>query len=393
MMPGLPQKFRLARGRALPRVLFVTDEEKLKIAVNDPQGVTALLKYLETQKDQVGNPHGVSRVQTTGLGALAVVQQVRADLAKATYEGVVLLGGYDVVPSLTVDCLSPGATALRSQDDDNFTVWCDDRYGDVDGDTVPELPVSRVPDGHDFGLMCKALSAPACPAQAQGQSLATFVGDGGIYGLRSRFVDFAAVVFNGLTPLAMAEARPFMLGDRLPDSRDPHYLVLHGKREDNSVFFGRVGPNQSVEAVSFAELPDALDGSLVLSGCCWGALIVEEPADLGNIDQGVTARLSVNSLALRALELGACAWIGHTGLQHTPEDEAGNPNTENNLARPMHALILTHYIVNGKPPAKALFDAKNDYVDQMPHGVFDSDWHCAAESKTFLQTTCLGLGW
>ena len=68
-----------------------------------------------------------------------------------SFDGVVLVGGPDIVPMLRLDTLSPdlrptfGGRVLDREDD--FFVWSDDLYGDLDGDGFPEVAVSRVPDG------------------------------------------------------------------------------------------------------------------------------------------------------------------------------------------------------------------------------------------------------
>jgi hypothetical protein len=57
----------------------------------------------------------------------------------------------------------------------------------------------------------------------------------------------------------------------------------------------------------------------------------------------------------------------------------------------MHSAFWRHYL-DGKAPARALFDAKIEYVGGMPHkqsGVSAQ----AIEYKILRQYTCLGLGW
>jgi hypothetical protein len=78
-----------------------------------------------------------------------------------TIEGVVLLGGDDVLPAQRLDALDPGLrSSLSSRSDpDNFIVWSDDIYGDRDGDGLPELPVSRIPDGKASRFLFAAIKA------------------------------------------------------------------------------------------------------------------------------------------------------------------------------------------------------------------------------------------
>jgi len=57
-----------------------------------------------------------------------------------------------------VAALPPSIQAdLRLNDDaDDFLVWSDDGFGDIDGDRMPEIPVSRVPDGRTANLLLRA---------------------------------------------------------------------------------------------------------------------------------------------------------------------------------------------------------------------------------------------
>src|SRR3546814_15732065 len=65
--------------------------------------------------------------------------------------GVVILGGYSVIPALSVDTLPPRIRrqieTARPADPDTYGVWSDDPYGDLAGRGAPALPVYRIPDG------------------------------------------------------------------------------------------------------------------------------------------------------------------------------------------------------------------------------------------------------
>ena len=83
--------------------------------------------------------------------------------------GIIIVGGYDVVPSLQLNVLSDALlneieNDPESQDEewdvDDFIVWSDDIYGDKKGSILPDLPVSRIPDGKNSSLVLTALQAP-----------------------------------------------------------------------------------------------------------------------------------------------------------------------------------------------------------------------------------------
>jgi hypothetical protein len=57
----------------------------------------------------------------------------------------------------------------------------------------------------------------------------------------------------------------------------------------------------------------------------------------------------------------------------------------------MHRAFWKHYAA-GRAPARALLDAKIDYIAGMPHGR-QSAAQTAIEFKILRQYTCLGLGW
>ena len=57
----------------------------------------------------------------------------------------------------------------------------------------------------------------------------------------------------------------------------------------------------------------------------------------------------------------------------------------------MHEAFWRRYN-QGAPPAKALFQAKIDYINGMPHGRSKPN-DLAVEYKILRQYTCLGLGW
>jgi hypothetical protein len=150
---------KLGGGRDLSDLLFVTDTAKLARNIGREEAARAL--RMISDGAQCFEIDGMDQPETA----------VRRQLAKGAHKGVVIVGGYDVVPSQRVDVLD---AALRAQiprkaiieDRDEFIVWSDDVWGDIDGENMPDLPVSRIPDARFPNLVFKALSADKPPETA-----------------------------------------------------------------------------------------------------------------------------------------------------------------------------------------------------------------------------------
>src|SRR5262249_44568549 len=124
---------------------------------------------------------------------------IREELFRSQAEGVVILGGYDVLKALRYDTIPP---AIRQQlgggteDSDDFVVWSDQAYGDRDGDMMGEVPVSRIADGRSSELVKRALGATASTPQKQR------------FGLRNHARPFADPIFSnvlGAEPILVSE--------------------------------------------------------------------------------------------------------------------------------------------------------------------------------------------
>jgi hypothetical protein len=364
---------RVANGRTLPRLLFVTSKEALarNIGVRESEHV---LQALRSQNvllfDQV--PAGIGDSQKA---AALVREQLRNN---PEVQGVVLLGSYDVIPSQRLDCLPP---SLRSKvagngDADNFIVWSDDIYGDTDGDFLPELPVSRIPDGNRAQLIFAAI-------QASGAS----VGGGVRSGVRNIARPFADGVFRnlpGTEELWISRPQTFDSLPRFYLSGDQVYIMLHGDYADSSRFWGEETPSNR-EAVNISNLP-AKSGAVVFTGCCWGALTVNTPA--GRVENGRSfgQKSADDSLAMTFLARGAVAFVGCTGSHYSPLQPPFKF-----FGGPMHEAFWNAY-TNLRSPAAALFEAKLRYLEGMPHGQTSINSQ-AIEYKILRQYTCLGLGW
>ena len=156
--------------------------------------------------------------------------------ADPSLKGVVLVGGYDVVPAQLLDCLPSDLRKELPQDvadADNFRVWSDDVYGDVDGNGIPELPVTRIPDGRSSQLVFAALNSNPSSHDATR------------FGIRNVQRPAADNVFNLLTGSSpMLQSGPIDL-DKPPIFKlnaDSAYMWLHGAFYDPSTFWAGFEP-------------------------------------------------------------------------------------------------------------------------------------------------------
>jgi len=359
-------------GRELPPLLFATSAAALeaKFGASRVRRILAVLR--EAGHEVVDVPMGTIRAEEA---AIPVWKAAR----RASPAGIVVLGGYDVLPAQYVDCL-PGDIRRKVEPQvdpwDDFLLWSDDVYGDLDSDIVPEFPVSRIPDGNDIDLMIRCLTAS--PAET------------GRAGLRNVNRSFADAVFKTLPgTAAMATSEPYVADQQPTHSlrAERVYLVLHGLATDGTRYWGesRGGAGDDPEALRLAQVPPEMRG-VVLAGACWGALLVDEKAKDYSIGQRLTPRTAQNSIALAFLRAGALAFIGTTGAHHSPLEPPYRY-----FSGALHRDFWAETIA-GSGPAQALHRAKALFGNGLPHnrGTVSG---VALELKTLRQFTCLGLGW
>jgi len=354
----------LASGRKLPKLLFVTSRSALARNVGSAAD-TAL-----------GMIRKAGHVLVDVRDPSKPAAEVRANL-NSSISGVVVVGGYDVLPSQRLDVLTSSMRsdlgARTREDDDNFIVWSDGFYGEAKGDGMPDLPVSRIPDGNSGDLLLTALTAGGANIPNQR------------YGIRNSARPFADKIWNGIAgAAALLVSGPTKASGVIPGNVRAQYVyfMLHGSNMDTARFWGEV-PGL-VEAFNVSRVPDACDG-VVFAGCCWGALTVEQIAS--SYSGGPLKQRSLeNSIALKMLAAGVTAFVGCTGTHYSPDATAAF------AGGPMHAAFWQHLIGKKQPPALALFNARIDYLSGMPHhqtDLFDQ----AIERKILKEFTCLGLGW
>jgi beta-lactamase superfamily II metal-dependent hydrolase len=366
------EELRLGGGRKLPPLLFVTNTEALarNIGALEAQGVLAAI-------EASGQPL-MRTAAESGSSASAVARSVVDELRRrGDRQGVVIVGGHDVVPHLIVDCLPPAVRArVRPRDADDFVVWSDDAYGDIDGDGLPEVPVARIPDGKSPELVRAALAADDArrPQSRCGvrNVLRPFADD--VYAHLAQPRDLlvsAPATFDGAPPLWL--------------DADAVYLMLHGDDDDSSRFWGEDPPGPLPVAVTVGNVPERA-GRVVFTGACWGALTADRPANRAVPGQAIGQKTVGTSIALAFLKGGSTAFIGCTGSHYSPTEPPYDFH-----GGPMH-MGFWDAMNGGAPPAGALLDAKLGYAQQMPHGLRTPEMQ-AVEYKILREFTCLGLGW
>jgi beta-lactamase superfamily II metal-dependent hydrolase len=367
------RELRIGGGRRLPNLLVFTNRQALANNIG-PETTDAALSALRSAGHIV-----IDSILTGEEADGAAFVQAKELLNKHRgVSGVLLLGGYDVVPAQRVDCLPP---RLRQRFDDNsdaddFIVWSDDAYGDREGNSLPELPVSRIPDGRSSELFIAALQAPGPAAPPRST------------GLRNVARPFADQVYAQLPAAAtMLKSRPVIVERPAQYSLDAErvYVMLHGSDSDATRFWGEDEGYFPV-AMEVANVP-AHPGMVAFTGCCWGALPVRTRAkdfvpghSLGSWTPGL-------SIALTFLKRGARAFIGCTGSHYSP-----TRSPYGYFGGPMHDAFWRTYGI-GRSPAESLFAAKLEYMSKIPHTQAVDSQAEAIEFKILREYTCLGLGW
>lgn len=366
------------------------EDESGRPAPRGSDRLAGLLVVTNRQRivDNVGRDESEEVLQEIKAGGATIFDEIPDNIDEAAgivekllsqrtgIKGVVLLGGYDVVPSQRFDCLPPDVRARvdAEEDPDNFVVWSDDVYGKRGDGGLPLVPVSRIPDGQSGKLLKSAVRA----------SRPQFQSRGGVRNFARPFAEKVWTNLGGSQPLLISEPTVPEAITNAHFSVDQIYLMLHGHYNDSTRFWGE-SAGDYIEAFNIANIP-ALNGSIVFTGCCWGALTVNKTASRYSPTQPIAQKTPGSSIAMRFLEKGANAFVGCTGAHYSPDVEPFDF-----FGGPMHAAFWSK-LRAGEAPAQALLNAKIDYLKAMPHGRRGLGAR-AIEFKILWQYTCLGLGW
>lgn len=302
-------------------------------------------------------------------------------LKSGVFKGVVILGGYEVVPAQRLMAIDPQlmqelvAIGKEDYDADGFVIWSDDIYGDADGDKLPNYPVSRIPDSGDGGFLLGSLQVPAFST-------------GNRFGVRNFNRAYAQRCFDLIPGSNQLEVSEVFSPDSnvAPANQCAVYFMLHGSEIDGTRFWGEKRDRRFYQALDIKAIPHANPGNIVFTGACWGALISDVPAYRVAQGSPLISRTPANSIAMAYLKNGVQAYVGCTGSHYSPVKPPWDT-----YGKPMHDEFWNG-IANNLPPARALFEAKKKYILEMPH-TLSAAIERAAELKTVRQFTCLGLGW
>ena len=359
---------RVGGGRALPPLLFVTNRDALaaNVGLDATEAALAAIRAVPNARLYDELPRDAVTSGSFAVEGLAAFPEA---------EGVVLVGGPNVVPPQRRDCLQPDLRArLEASDLDDFIVWSDAPYGRRSERPTSDLPVSRVPDGYSADLLFAALGADDAPRGPARQ---------GLRNIARPFADGVYDILPGDQPLPRSKETTF---DSPPELSGDHlYLMLHGAYQDGTRFWGEETPRDA-EALNLTNIRQPA-ARVVFTGCCWGALTADQPAVQALPGEVPAAKPAGSSIALEFLQRGSTAFIGCTGAHYSPQD----PPPYDYFGGPMHEAFWTR-LLEGLRPASALFQAKIDYLAGFPHGRRTA-WQVAVEYKILNQYTCLGLGW
>jgi hypothetical protein len=350
---------------------------------------------------------------------VAAAAHVRARLNElGTVDGVVIIGGYDTVPPRRIDPL-PGDLRERvchvaQSDTDNFYVWNDDHYVDLDETGLPSLPVSRIPSwtnsGVDGELTCQefvincleaTILPPGDPPPAEGARASEFRFGDGVYAQH-----LAQQAGDGMwvSPTDPPHSPPHRTSGQLQSTY--LYLVLHGIHDDGTWFAGTsIGGSQEkvVDLNLFepAEIGDTQLANTIFASCCWGALISQFTAeDTDDFTTSIGERTPKTSIPIEFIALGSLGYVGFTGTHHGPNKD--DDTTFSYHGEPLHHKFWEERITHEHAPSLALFEARKSYLAGAPYQTtgdtepFDPSldpFSRAIELKTFWSATCLGLGW
>ena len=254
---------------------------------------------------------------------------------------ILILGGHDVVPF----------PILPNPTQDGDTLYTDDVYADFDHDpqTIIDVPIARIPDGGDLGLVLTQLFGSSSPSSG-GFALAIYAFPG---------AQRIAEIFDG----SMFWSRPTLYSGLDPGdiAATYDYFIVHGSSKNTTTWWGedwvdkygnklpgtQMGDKRRGDKCSY---PQAFKVSLadstgvVHAACCYGAYVINKsPGD---------------SICLRFLKNGARCFVGCTGINYGAGYEEYWLEI---FAGPFDKMFFTK-LVGGKTAMQAFYETKVQYA-------------------------------
>jgi hypothetical protein len=248
---------------------------------------------------------------------------------------LLIVGDHDVVPF----------AVLPNPTNDGDVLFTDDVYGDTDHDTLtmPDIPVTRIPDGNSLDLLVTQLSPSNLPE----------TGDFTVANTEWDFVEIVTSEVFG-PGRSLLWSLPTRHNDIDPSRVNVryNYFTLHGSNRDTTVWWGE-GPDYP-EAFSVAE---ATSQGVVLTGACYGAYTFN--------------RTPENSITLAFLASGARAFVGNTGIGYYPvwiePPDPPRPHPPTRWGALFEDTFL-RALASGEAPLAAFMEAKERMANMARSG-------------------------
>jgi len=352
---------------------IAVDVKKPAFIVTSKSGLAKVLKNGEEAKvvalaDRYGDICDIDEILSSEYAAtrsailadpkkyIATIDEIiKKKFSTSSYSCILFLGGQDVVPMAE---LPNPMLRLRNENGDLIdedTLYTDDVYGDFDGDTIPDVPVARLPDGKSFATMegqLRGTSAPSSGAMELYNKPWT--------GAKAIGLQIKASRIDSVAPTKDA---------KLDANLKYYYFIIHGSK-DKGVWSGE-GKNALGWTLSVDGLlaQDAVARGIVVSSACYAAYMINET--------------SAKDIGLHFMESGARAYIGATGLNYAfvPlwDPQACLGTTSGRMA----SLIFSNCEL-GQDPLLAYFNAKREFA----RGLTDGDSY---NHKILHETNYFGL--
>ena len=320
---------------------------------------------------------------TTVPDAVTVHGEVMATVAKhGRPVRIFILGGHEVVPLGWMWNSSYNGSDLEQSIiiyplpgmayDQHTFIYSDDPYADFDGDFILDVPIARLPDGRDYGMVMAQLG------NTNAQHLGGFV-----LSTPSGPTQITAGQFG----LPYYESPPFGYVPEAPHFVPPQSRYGHFHLHGDQFNFSWAGenPEKTGDMRTAFSATDASNVNVVISAACFGAYIA--PA-WNSTSKTWVEKTTNNSIALHFLANGTDAYIGGTDLGYDVWEwkckkkipilgtclswDVTDKDKENDLGH--GSSLMVQYIFEalaqpGVHPMDAFFQAKRRYGLESPVAV------------------------